>query len=221
MKRSYRIQPGTCFGRWTVTGLPSNPAPGPGRHVYWPCRCDCGTVREVRSSLLIRGESLSCGCRSAELTVDRQTRHGMFGTRLYHTWSSMKRRCYRSDHPGFHWYGGRGITVCQSWQRFEPFMLWALNSGYADTLEIDRIDSNGQYSPENCRWVTDQQQSRNKRNTIYMEAFGERKPLAEWVEDSRSAVRYGTLYGRWVRGWRDETAITTPSRNQAVGRDRR
>lgn len=92
------------------------------------------------------------------------TKHGMSHTRLYTCWASMKARCNYESNPFYQRYGGRGITYCEEWENFEPFMRWALANGYSDSLTLDRIDNDGNYSQDNCRWATQQQQALNKKH---------------------------------------------------------
>lgn len=96
----------------------------------------------------------------------------------------MKQRCYNPNNKRYKYYGGRGITVCKEWDKFEAFEKWALSHGYQDGLTLDRIDVNGNYCPENCRWVTWKVQQNNKRNNTFIAAFGEQHTLAEWEEIS-------------------------------------
>jgi hypothetical protein len=121
-------------------------------------RCVCGKVYSTSLSKVKNGGSSSCGC------VTKAKTHGMSGTRQYKVWLSMKRRCDNPTSEFFHIYGGRGITYCEEWEKFENF--WKdMNNGYEDHLEIDRIDPDGNYFKENCRWVDEGLQNYNRRIT--------------------------------------------------------
>jgi hypothetical protein len=92
----------------------------------------------------------------------RKPKHGMSKTRIYQCWADMKTRCTNSSNPYFHRYGGRGIGFCEEWRSFEPFYAWAMSHGYAPDLTLERIDNDKGYSPENCKWATQHEQSMNK-----------------------------------------------------------
>lgn len=121
--------------------------------------------KEFKSSYqsIISGCTISCGCEKIRKNIDRMTTHNMHGSRLYRTWDSMIGRCNRMGGKHYDDYGGRGIVVCEEWHKFAEFMKWALNNGYTDKLEIDRINNDGNYEPDNCRFVTRSQNVQNTR----------------------------------------------------------
>lgn len=129
----------------------------------WLCQCKCGTKRPVVGENLRAGRSVSCGCYNREVSRAVNTTHGMTKTRLYECWLDMKKRCNDANNKEYKNYGGRGITYCEEWEEFEPFQDWAERTGYQDTLTLDRVDVNEGYFPENCKWSTWVEQSRNKR----------------------------------------------------------
>lgn len=136
------------------------------------------------------------------------TKHGMSRTRLYRIWYNMNRRCSDPTVDNYPRYGGRGITVCAEWQDFIPFRDWAFLTGYSDELTIDRIDSDGNYEPSNCRWSTTFEQSLNKRNTIVLEYKGQRKTLIDWATEL--SLDHTLIRGRLRRGWSVEDALSIP-----------
>lgn len=114
----------------------------------------------MQANNLASGNTQSCGCYHAENLT------GMFKpnkNRLYNSWRAMKARCFNPNNNRYHLYGGRGITVCDEWLTFEGFRAWSLSNGYADDLTIDRIDPDGNYTPNNCRWLHPYKQSSNRR----------------------------------------------------------
>lgn len=149
----------------------------------WLCKCDCGTVSVKIGKLLVNGHCKSCGCGEYENRVKNCTSHKLSNTRLYNIWCGMKQRCYYTKHKDYHNYGGRGIVICDSWKDdFLSFYGWALRNGYNDDLTIDRIDSDGNYSPDNCRWVTAKDQARNTRHVKLITIKGETKTATEWCD---------------------------------------
>lgn len=139
-------------------------------HSLWLCECECGTLCERTAAQLKLNTHVSCGCKTKEAQSASGRTHGETGTRLYRIWKNMKSRCNNDSVPCFRYYGGKGIRVCPEWQySFQNFREWSINHGYADNLTIDRIDGNGNYCPENCRWVTMTVQNQNKTGRKHCE----------------------------------------------------
>lgn len=147
---------------------------------YWKCQCDCGNIIECSGDNLKKGNTKSCGCISKE--CDWNKTHGMTKTSEYHIWNSMKMRCINTKSDAYDNYGGRGIAVCDRWlDNFENF--YADMGKRPEGMSIDRIDVNGDYCPKNCRWATVEEQSRNKRDNVYIEYNGQSKIISDWAKD--------------------------------------
>lgn len=167
------------------------------RHKIWKCRCSCGNEKVVSSNDLKSGNTKSCGC----LLRGQKTNyvHGRHNTRLYRIWQTMKARCKYETHIESTNYHKRGITVCNEWlNSFEIFAEWADSHGYADNLTIDRINTDGNYEPDNCRWVTPKVQCNNKRNNRVLTINGVQKTVTQWSDIS--GVNRFTIYTRLNRG---------------------
>lgn len=154
-----------------------------GKDYYWKFKCDCGKEKIIRKNSVMSGKVVSCGCYHNEVTSFINRTHHMKGTRLYHCWDSMKQRCYNKNSSAYKYYGQRGISVCKEWKdRFESFMEWSLKNGYKDNLSIDRINVNGNYCPENCKWSTAKEQVRNRRNNVWIYFKGKRVLQADFLK---------------------------------------
>ena len=163
---------GRRFGRLTV--IEDSGRRTAKKQVIWHCVCDCGNHKYVPTTYLTTGDTSSCGCLFMETCrLPNTTRHGNASpngehTRIYESWHQMKKRCNNPKDHNYKNYGGRGITVCDEWNRYETFRDWALAHDYADDLTLDRIDVNGNYEPSNCRWADAITQGNNRRTNRLM-----------------------------------------------------
>lgn len=197
--QALNIKPGTKFGRLIVLEEVKDQKLG---KVY-KCLCNCGNITYVRGTQLINGNTKSCGCLHNE---GNNKKHKLSYTRLYQIYYGMKSRCYNKKHTYYQDYGGRGIKICDEWLNNNvTFFDWAINNNYEEGLTIDRIDPNGNYEPDNCRWITILEQVRNRRNTIYIEYKGVTKTMAQWSDELN--IPYHTLYTRYTKGWESKNIL--------------
>lgn len=193
MKKPVNDLTGKRFGKLTVLGIDDRGS----RRTYYVCACDCGGIKTTRSDALLSGATVSCGCRKKEqdkknLVPDKRIKHGLSWVvdehgnrkqpRIYTIWQHMRYRCENPNDKNYPNYGGRGITVCEEWQAFKPFYDWSMSNGYEDNLSIDRRDNDKGYSPDNCRWTTNREQSNNRRTCIPIKIGNTTKTITEWCE---------------------------------------
>lgn len=206
---------GNTFGRLHVESRAPNAVRSNGKtRTMWNCKCDCGNTCIVDSYTLTHGKQISCGCfKKAQMSKLSKT-HGMTNTRLYNVWSGIKSRCYNHNTYEYRFYGQRGIEMCDEWRNsFEAFYEWAHNNGYSEDAPrgrctIDRVDSNGNYCPENCRFVTQLEQANNLRSNHRVEYNGETHTIAEWSRIT--GISQYKIRNRITRlGWSPKRALTT------------
>lgn len=177
----------------------------PGKKKKWICRCDCGRETIVSACNLRNGHTKHCSKCGYKAMSEKNRTHGGTGSNLYLVWCTMRNRCERTGVKSYSDYGGRGVSVCEEWKDFQNFKSWALSNGYEHGLEIDRMNVNGDYCPENCRWVTRLINANNKRNNRVVEYNGEKKTLAEWAR--YYGVNYKLLHKHVSAGYSFTDAI--------------
>lgn len=171
---------------------------------YFRCLCECGRISEIRANHLLNGNQKTCGRHH------KKYENSKVGEKLYNVWNRMIQRCYNTKCYKYYLYGARGISVCDEWKKdYDSFYKWAIKNGYQLGLWIERIDNDGNYCPENCKWATRKEQMRNTRRNHFIEYQGKVKTLAEWCELLN--LYYATIKSRLYRGWSVEKAFKTPT----------
>lgn len=205
---------GQRFGRLVVVEQAGNSTNG--KPIPWLCMCDCGNEKIIISSSLRYGKTRSCGCLKDEKTSKRSRKYPRGYEGLKDVRRQMIARCTELDHPDYGWYGARGISVCSEWvDGLGAFIQWAKTTGYRKGLSIDRIDNDGNYCPENCRWASDREQANNRSNNHIIKYKGKEYTIAEAAR--KYNIKHSTLTGRLKRGWSVEKSIEEPiwiGRNQ-------
>ena len=178
----------------------------------WLCNCECGNQTILTYGKIAYGRTKSCGCYLKEATSNLNKKHGLRNHRLYNILANMKQRCYNENSKAYKNYGGRGIKICDEWlakeDGFMNFYNWAINNGYNGDLSIDRIDNDGNYEPQNCRWVNNSIQSNNRRNNHKLTFNGDTLNISEWAEKYNLTI--SAIIHRLDRGWSIEKTLTTP-----------
>lgn len=193
---------GQRFGRLTAVSRGGSKIYGGQRFTTWICVCDCGASTTVVMRSLVTGTTRSCGC----LGIESRITHGRWGTPTHHTWHSMVARCTNPKSPSYRWYGALGIVVCAEWMTFDGFLSDMGERPKGTTL--DRIDVNGHYQRDNCRWADVKQQARNKTTNVNITYGGETFCVSEWAE--RLGVKPRALMSRLDMGWTHDRVIETP-----------
>lgn len=192
---------GLKFNLLTITEVDSIKKNGRST-LYASCECDCGKTYYGKLCNIRYGIKPSCGCEHSSKILNKK---------LYTRWKAMRSRCLNKNNNKYHRYGGRGISFCKEWNDYKTFESWALSNGYKHELSLDRIDNDGDYGPNNCRWVNQERQARNRSNTINITMNGETKCLSEWCNIRN--LSYQAVRARVQdMGWSPVKAITTPIR---------
>ncbi len=185
--------------------------------IQWLCKCDCGNYKKVAALHLRNGDIVSCGCYGYKQRKEAvsKPKHGFSRTRIYHLYQNMKYRCQSSTSTVYDDYGGRGIEVCDEWsgkEGFTNFYNWAIKNGYDDKLSIDRIDVNGNYSPDNCRWADTEIQCNNTRKSVKLTYKGKTMTAAQWGREL--GLDRHTIYWRIKKGLPIEEVLGPRTRNK-------
>lgn len=173
---------------------------------YWECTCDCGNVGIFSSKSLYKRKS--CGCVKNGWKIENKEnmlKHGYCFHKAYSIWSNMIARCENPNCKEYKYYGARGILVCEEWKNVKSFCEWADNSGFSEGLTIERIDVNGNYEPNNCKWIERKEQAWNKRNTIKIFYEGKEISLAKLC--NQLGLNYAVVRDRWYRGIKDNERL--------------
>jgi len=186
---------GSRVGEWTLLSEPD-------KDFKVECRCSCGTVKRVLKYNLRDGKSRSCGCKFNS----GPTSHGLSGSSEYEIWKGMKARCENPRHKSYRFYGAAGISVCEAWRSsFEAF-LTDMGSRPTPKHTLDRRDPGGPYSPDNCRWITQKEQTRNTRRNVHVTFNGRTQCLSAWAEEL--GMDYSLLHKRISAGWAPEKVFS-------------
>lgn len=207
------LKEGMKFGKLTVRELVIN---GNTNQRKYLCDCECGGTKITSEDNLRRGHCRSCGCLYKGHGGSKKKNIFMGSdSKLYRTWSGIKSRCFDQNSHNYHNYGGRGITMCDEWKNdYNTFKKWALHNGYDESggrdCSIDRIDTNGNYDPYNCKWSTAKEQANNTRRNTFIEYDGVEYTLSQLAD--KAGLNYSTFMSRYSRGWDIDKILNCPVR---------
>lgn len=206
-KQKRTIKVGDIFNYYTILSLyKSTGVSSKDKKIRCTCQCKCGKIKEkILLRSLLSNNTKSCGCYNSMLTKQRNEKHGKSKNRLYKTWLEMRRRCNNPNRKESKNYYSKGISICNEWNDFLLFEDWALNNGYKENLTIERIDYNGNYTPENCTWIKKEEQSKNRSSNHYITFNGKTQTLSDWSREL--GIKRTTLTARLRRGWPIEKAL--------------
>lgn len=199
--KKLEIKSGDKFGKLTIIKevSPLRISNKPRR--MFKCRCECGNEKDIQLAVLMNGHSTSCGCEQKRKASSSNLKHGLTNHPLYNVWKNIKKRCNYPNASEYQNYGGRGISICEEWSNnFDNFYKWSISNGWSIGLSIDRIDTNGNYCPENCRWSTIKVQMNNMTKNFYIEYKGKTytlTTLAEYLNIPYNIVRYRISKCKW------------------------
>ena len=173
------------------------------KRTKWICKCDCGNTKSVQATHLRSGATQSCGCYHKEKAREANISHGLTKTSLHNRWKAIKQRCENVNDRKYRDYGARGITICEEWRSFENFLQWSLENGYSEELELDRIDNDKGYYPDNCRWCKTIVNNHNRRITAKIEGL----PLKDFA--TKYSMSYSLVHSRYYELKRKGLEINT------------
>ena len=208
---------GKRFGKLVVIERAKDHVSSSGQHrVAWLCQCDCGNQKIIVGKELRYNNTKSCGCLAKSLSSKRLKTHGLTKHRTYSILTNMHERCCNKEDKRYKDYGGRGIKLCDEWNRdivgsvnaIKNFYQWSLNNGYREDLSIDRINNDGNYKPSNCRWATQKEQQNNKRNNHILTYNNESLTMPQMARKYK--INYEIFRRRIYRGWNIEKALFAP-----------
>lgn len=171
---------GKRYGRLTVIARAGS---NKKKNAVWLCICDCGNYTKVAGNKLRSGHTQSCGCLFKEQQSKGRAIHNGNHEALYSVWKGIRQRCNDPNFPAYKNYGARGIAMCTEWNDYAAFRAWAYQAGYSPGLDIDRINNNSNYSPENCRWVSRKKNCNNTRRNVLITYDGRTQTATMWAEE--------------------------------------
>lgn len=207
-KKKYSHLIGHKHNRLTVMDVCRRQISGQTR-TFLECRCDCGNTCFIQSYIINTDLIKSCGCYNSEQSSKRSFKDGRAGTSEFYIYNAMRQRCLNTKNRNYKYYGGRGIKISSDWLVDFSNFLVDMGKRPSKNHSIERIDNNGDYCKENCKWATIKEQGNNKRTTRFIEFNGERLTISQWSE--RTSLSCDLLSSRILRNWPTELLLTTPS----------